>query len=65
MTSDASERPRPTGRMPATDDFPTGAGIGEAVPEFTLPDQHGRPVALSEVLKESRALLVFHRSARW
>jgi hypothetical protein len=65
MTSDASERPRPTGRMPATDDFPTGAAIGEPVPEFTLPDQHGRPVALSEVLKESRALLVFHRSARW
>jgi peroxiredoxin len=51
--------------MPATDDFPTGAAIGEPVPEFTLPDQHGRPIALSEVLKESRALLVFHRSARW
>ena len=65
MTSETSERPPPSRRMPATDDFSTGAAIGEPVPDFTLPDQRGRPVTLSEVLKESRALLVFHRSARW
>ena len=65
MTSDPNERPRPTGRMPATDDFPTGPAIGEAVPDFTLTDQSGESVTLSEVLRGSRAMLVFHRSARW
>jgi peroxiredoxin len=51
--------------MPETDDFPTGAAVGESVPDFTLPDQRGNAVTLSEVLRESRALVVFHRSARW
>ena len=65
MTTDAAERPPPSRRMPATDDFATGAAIGEPVPDFTLPDQHGTAVTLSEVLGEKRALIVFHRSARW
>ncbi len=65
MTSETSERPPPTRRMPETEDFPTGAAVGEAVPDFTLPDQHGDAVTLSAVLRESRALVVFHRSARW
>lgn len=43
----------------------TGPGVGEVAPDFSLRDQHGRAVTLSGVLRESRALLVFHRSARW
>ena len=36
--------------------------IGEKAPEFTLPDQNGNPVALSNVLGSSRAaLLIFYR----
>ena len=47
------------------DELRTGPGVGEVAPDFALPDQHGRAVTLSGVLRESRALLVFHRSARW
>ena len=47
------------------DELRTGPGVGEAAPDFSLPDQHGRAVTLSSVLRGSRALLVFHRSARW
>jgi hypothetical protein len=28
---------------PSSDDFHSGPGIGELVPDFTLPDQFGRP----------------------
>jgi hypothetical protein len=41
--------------------------IGQKAPDFTLPDQHGRPVTLSAVLagesrgRPQRALLIFYR----
>ena len=31
----------PTRRAPATDDFPTGPALGDALPDFTLADQQG------------------------
>lgn len=65
MAGESSGRPPPSRRVPESDDFPTGPGIGEVVPDFSLPDQRGRTVRLSDVLRQSRALLVFHRSARW
>ena len=68
MTSETPEVPPevpPTGRSPLTDDFPTGPAVGQRVPDFTLPDQHGQPVNLATARGGNRALIVFHRSARW
>jgi hypothetical protein len=47
--------------------MPVSAGaprVGEKAPEFTLPDQNGRPIALADLLsnRETRgALLIFYR----
>lgn len=35
--------------------------VGDEAPDFTLPDAQGRPVSLSEALKEFAAILVFYR----
>ena len=51
--------------MPESDDFPTGPSVGEPLPDFTLPDQHGEPVNFSRARDGKRALVVFHRSVRW
>ena len=46
-------------------DVPTGPAVGEAVPDFELPDQHGNLVRFSEARDGSKALVLFHRSASW
>ena len=51
--------------MPATDDYAKGPEIGEQLPDFTLPDQHGNAVTFSEASAGQKALVTFHRSARW
>jgi peroxiredoxin len=51
--------------MPPEDDYAKGPEVGEALPDFTLPDQHGRMVNFSKTRGEGRALVMFHRSARW
>ncbi len=35
-------------------------GVGEPAPDFTLDDQHGRPVTLSELLRERCVVLYFY-----
>ncbi|HTZ81430.1 MAG TPA: peroxiredoxin-like family protein [Stellaceae bacterium] len=35
--------------------------VGDAAPDFTLPDAHGRPVALADALRHGPAILVFYR----
>jgi hypothetical protein len=46
-------------QMPASAGAPR---IGERAPEFTLPDQDGKPVTLSDILASSRAaVLIFYR----
>lgn len=45
--------------------FPTGPAIGELLPDFTLPDQHGIPVNFTAARGGKRAMLVVHRSAAW
>jgi AhpC/TSA family len=46
-------------QMPASAGAPR---IGERAPEFTLPDQDGKPVALLDILGSSRAaVLIFYR----
>lgn len=42
-----------------------GPQVGEQVPAFSLPDQHGRVVTLDSVLGPNGAILMFHRSADW
>lgn len=44
--------------------FPTGPGIGELVPAFTLPDQDGKPVSYPPQ-GGGKAYILFHRSASW
>ena len=61
----ASQDERPNFRMQDTDNYPIGPAIGEATPDFTLPDQQGNPVRFSEVRGKGQALVMFHRSARW
>ena len=36
---------------------------GDKAPMFTLPDQHGTPVALADLLKENRVLVYFYPKA--
>ena len=47
------------------DRYQTGPAIGEKVPDFSLPDQHGKQWALRELMGPNGLLLVFSRSADW
>jgi cytochrome oxidase Cu insertion factor (SCO1/SenC/PrrC family) len=42
-----------------------GPQVGDKVPDFTLPDQHGRPRSLASLMGEKGLVLVFYRSADW
>ncbi len=55
--------PRPA--MPVLDFDAIGPRVGERFPDVTLPDQTGRAVDLHADRAGSRALVLFHRSARW
>jgi len=46
-------------------DFPTGPAVGEAFPDFTLPNQRGEQLSLHVARRGRRALVTFFRSARW
>jgi peroxiredoxin len=50
---------------PVDESFPTGRAVGEAVPDFELPDQFGNLIRFSEARGSQRALILFHRSAAW
>ena len=47
------------------DGYQTGPAIGEKVPDFSLPDQHGKRWTLPELMGPNGLLLVFSRSADW
>jgi hypothetical protein len=47
------------------DGFKTGPEIGERVPDFSLPDQHGNLQSLHDLMGPEGLLLVFSRSADW
>ena len=49
----------------AVDVASLGPQVGEKIPDFTLPDQHGRIQTLDSIMGERGAMLVFHRSADW
>ena len=42
-----------------------GPQVGERVPDFALPDQHGRTRTLDSIMGEKGAMILFHRSADW
>jgi hypothetical protein len=42
-----------------------GPKVGERVPEFSLPDQHGATRTLKSTFGPKGAVLVFFRSADW
>jgi hypothetical protein len=42
-----------------------GPKVGQRVPEFSLPDQHGAMRTLKSTLGPKGAVLVFFRSADW
>jgi hypothetical protein len=46
-------------------DHPTGPGVGERLPDITLPDQSGQLINIEAARDGGRALVVFHRSLRW
>jgi hypothetical protein len=53
-------------QQPRTIDVTTlGPKLGETVPDFSAPDQHGTTRRLSTLLGPKGALLVFYRSADW
>lgn len=53
-------------QQPRTIDVTTlGPKLGETVPDFSAPDQHGASRKLSTLLGPKGALLVFYRSADW
>jgi len=52
-------------QFPVTDFSAIGPQVGERFPDVVLPDQHGNPVDLHDARGQRRALIIFHRSARW
>lgn len=42
-----------------------GPQLGARFPDVSLPDQRGALVNVHEVRGDNRAIIVFHRSARW
>jgi len=42
-----------------------GPQVGDRVPDFSLPDQHGQLQTLESVRGPNGSLILFHRSADW
>lgn len=55
----------PGRRYPAENDFPTGPALGEHLPDFELPNQDGELVDFHADRGDSKAIVVFYRSAVW
>jgi hypothetical protein len=55
----------PARRYPASHEFPTGPGVGERLPAFSLPNQRGRLVDYHTDRGSSKSVVVFYRSAVW
>lgn len=55
----------PARRYPASHEFPSGPEIGERLPEFSLPNQHGELIDFHADRAGSKSVVVFYRSAVW
>jgi peroxiredoxin len=51
--------------LPRIDFVRVGPAVGSRFPDVRLPDQTGTLVDLHAARRGRRALVVFHRSARW
>ncbi|MEQ8314866.1 MAG: hypothetical protein RL839_05345 [Gammaproteobacteria bacterium] len=49
----------------AVDVHSLGPQVGEQVPDFQLPDQHGQLQSLDSIKGPNGTMLLFHRSADW
>ena len=49
----------------AVDVTTLGPQVGEKVPDFSLPDQHGQTRTLASLMGPKGLVLVFNRSADW
>ncbi len=55
----------PARTYPASDGFPSGPALGDRLPEFTLPNQHGESIDFHADRGGQPAVVVFYRSAVW
>ena len=55
----------PGRRFPADMDFPSGPAVGERLPDFELPNQHGELVDFHQDRGSAKAAVMFQRSAVW
>jgi hypothetical protein len=53
------------GRLGLPEGREVGPGVGQSLPDFALPDQHGRLLRFHEDRASARAVVVFFRSAVW
>jgi hypothetical protein len=53
------------GRVGLPEGWNEGPQVGEPLPDFELPDPHGRSVRLHEDRAGARAVVVFYRSVVW
>ncbi len=56
---------QPQSAAAAIDVDTLGPKVGDTVPDFTLPDQHGTSRTLKSLMGPKGAVLVFFRSADW
>ena len=52
-------------RQPLDDESSTGPAVGERLPDFVLDSASGRRVSFHEDRGQSKAAVVFYRSAVW
>ena len=53
------------GRVGLPEGHATGPEIGDKLPDFELPDQHGRRLDFHEDRAGARSAVVFYRSTIW
>ncbi len=52
-------------RQPLDDEADTGPAVGQLLPDFDLPSAHGETVSFHRDRGDSKAAVVFFRSAVW
>ena len=53
------------GRLGLPDGHSTGPELGERLPDWDLPDAHGKPIAYHSDRGSAKSVVVFYRSAVW
>lgn len=65
-TSPTSMQGQPAAPTATAPDVKTlGPQVGDRIPDFSLPDQHGQARTLSSLMGPKGLVLVFNRSADW